>query len=206
VTAAIPLSTRTLTRLADLIRQRRRDLRCRWRRLDAAGQALLVLAHLRNGDTFTRLAAGFGVGTSTAWRYVREGLKAASAYGRRADRPVSSGLVATPERAPSRLLAPAGFEDPQPAPRVCLATIWQPLRWSVRSSPRCPCGATDRVRLCAHQRFGEHLDHLAQQIRARRGQLLTLARFASVRGYALLRRPTQPGSGVKIGKDMSSRH
>jgi hypothetical protein len=46
-------------------------VRCR-RRLDAAGQALLVLAHLRNGDTFTRLATGFGVGTSTAWRYVRE--------------------------------------------------------------------------------------------------------------------------------------
>ncbi len=31
-----------------------------------------MLAHLRNGDTYTRLAAGFGVGTSTAWRYVRE--------------------------------------------------------------------------------------------------------------------------------------
>jgi hypothetical protein len=33
---------------------------------------LLALAHLRNGDTYTRLAAGFGVGTTTAWRYVRE--------------------------------------------------------------------------------------------------------------------------------------
>jgi hypothetical protein len=31
-----------------------------------------VLAYLRNGDAFTRLAAGFGIGTSTAWRYVRE--------------------------------------------------------------------------------------------------------------------------------------
>lgn len=70
--AAIPLSTRTLTRLADLIRIRRGQLRGRWRRLDAGTQALLVLAHLRNGDTYTRLAAGFGIGTTTAWRYVRE--------------------------------------------------------------------------------------------------------------------------------------
>jgi hypothetical protein len=31
-----------------------------------------VLAHLRKGDTFAELAAGFGVGTTTAWRYVEE--------------------------------------------------------------------------------------------------------------------------------------
>ncbi|MFJ6195038.1 transposase family protein [Micromonospora sp. NPDC092111] len=35
-------------------------------------QALLVLAHLRNGDTYTRLAAGFEVGLATVFRYVRE--------------------------------------------------------------------------------------------------------------------------------------
>jgi hypothetical protein len=70
--AAIPLSTRTLTRLADLLRQRRSQRRSRWRRLDVGAQALLVLAHLRNGDTYARLAAGFGVGITTAWRYVRE--------------------------------------------------------------------------------------------------------------------------------------
>lgn len=39
-----------------------------------AQQALPVLAHLRDGDTYTRLAAGFAVGTTTAWRYVREGV------------------------------------------------------------------------------------------------------------------------------------
>jgi len=44
----------------------------RWRRLDPGRQALLTLAHLRNGDTYTRLAAGFGIGVATAWRYVRE--------------------------------------------------------------------------------------------------------------------------------------
>ncbi len=70
--AAIPLSQRTLTELADLIRHRRNQRRCRWRCLAPGRQALLVLAHLRNGDTYTRLAAGFEVSVSTAWRYVRE--------------------------------------------------------------------------------------------------------------------------------------
>jgi hypothetical protein len=40
--------------------------------LDAGAQALLVLARLRNGDTYARLARGFGIGTTTAWWYVRE--------------------------------------------------------------------------------------------------------------------------------------
>ncbi|QYC38071.1 hypothetical protein Nocox_02190 [Nonomuraea coxensis DSM 45129] len=70
--AAIPLSNRTLIRLAELIHGRRSERRCRWRRLDPSRQALLVLAHLRNGDTYARLAADFHVGTSTAWRYARE--------------------------------------------------------------------------------------------------------------------------------------
>jgi hypothetical protein len=34
--------------------------------------ALLVLVHLRKGEIFAGLAAGFGVGTTTAWRYVQE--------------------------------------------------------------------------------------------------------------------------------------
>jgi hypothetical protein len=70
--AAIPLSTRTLNHLADLIRRHRDQRRSRWRRLDPGRQALLTLAHLRNGDTYTRLAHGFEIGVATAWRYVRE--------------------------------------------------------------------------------------------------------------------------------------
>jgi len=70
--AAIPLSTRTLNHLAGLIRQHRNQHRSRWRRLDPGRQALLALAHLRNGDTYTRLAWGFEISISTAWRYVRE--------------------------------------------------------------------------------------------------------------------------------------
>ena len=70
--ATIPLSTRSLTHLADLLRGHRIRRGTRYRRLDVAGQALLVLAHLRNGDTPARLAVGFGIGTTTAWRYIRE--------------------------------------------------------------------------------------------------------------------------------------
>jgi Helix-turn-helix of DDE superfamily endonuclease len=43
-----------------------------WRKLTPGRQALLVLAHLRKGETFADLAAGFGAGTATAWRYVQE--------------------------------------------------------------------------------------------------------------------------------------
>ncbi len=35
-------------------------------------QALLVLAHLRCGDTYARLAAGFRIGIATAYRCIRE--------------------------------------------------------------------------------------------------------------------------------------
>ncbi len=51
----------------------------RWRRLAVGQQALLVLAHLRKGETFAEVAAGFGVGTSTAWRYVNETVAALAA-------------------------------------------------------------------------------------------------------------------------------
>ena len=37
-------------------------------------QALLALAHLRNGYPHTRLAAGFEIGVATAWRYVQEAI------------------------------------------------------------------------------------------------------------------------------------
>jgi len=79
--AAIPLSTRSLNHLATLIRRHRTQRRSRWRRLNPGQQALLALAHLRNGDTLTRLASGFAIGVTTAWRYVKEaiGLLAATA-------------------------------------------------------------------------------------------------------------------------------
>jgi hypothetical protein len=72
--ATIPLSTRALNHLADRIRGHRKQRRSRWRRLEPGRQALLALAHLRNGDTFTRLAAGFQIGVATAWHYVQEAI------------------------------------------------------------------------------------------------------------------------------------
>lgn len=60
--------------LADLVRQHRSQHRSRWRRLAPSRQALLALAHLRNGDTYIRLAAGFEIGVAAAWRYVQEAI------------------------------------------------------------------------------------------------------------------------------------
>jgi hypothetical protein len=45
-------------------------------------QALLVLAHLRKAETFASLAAGFGIGTATAWRYVTETVTLLAAHAR----------------------------------------------------------------------------------------------------------------------------
>ena len=70
--AALPLSRKTLTFVAGLIRRHRIGIGSLWRKLNPGQQALLVLAHLRKGETFAELAAGFGVGTTTAWRYVSE--------------------------------------------------------------------------------------------------------------------------------------
>jgi hypothetical protein len=70
--AALPLSRQTLDYTARIIRRHRRQIGSPWRKLSAGRQALLVLAYLRKGETFAELAAGFGVGTATAWRYVTE--------------------------------------------------------------------------------------------------------------------------------------
>ncbi len=70
--AALPLSSRTLTYVSGIIRRHRKSIGSRWRRLNPGKQALLVLAYLRKGEAFAELAAGFAVGTTTAWRYVEE--------------------------------------------------------------------------------------------------------------------------------------
>ena len=70
--AALPLSSQTLDYTAGVIRRHRRQIGSPWRKLTSCWQALLVLAYLRKGETFAEVAAGFGVGTATAWRYVSE--------------------------------------------------------------------------------------------------------------------------------------
>jgi hypothetical protein len=70
--AALPLSCQTLDYTAGIIRRHRNRIGSCWRKLNPGRQALLVLAYLRKGETFGELAAGFGIGTATAWRYVTE--------------------------------------------------------------------------------------------------------------------------------------
>ena len=70
--AALPLSSRTLTFVAGIIRRHRASIGSSWRKLNPGKQALLVLVYLRKGETFDEIAAGFEVGTATAWRYVNE--------------------------------------------------------------------------------------------------------------------------------------
>lgn len=68
----LDVSSRSLSFLAARLREHRHRINSRWRRLPVGRQVLLVLAHLRNGTTYAQLAAGFGVGTSTVYRYISE--------------------------------------------------------------------------------------------------------------------------------------
>ena len=70
--AALPLSSRTLNYAAGIIRRHLKAIGSRWRKLNPGQEALLVLAYLRKGETFAHLAAGSGIGRTTAWRYVNE--------------------------------------------------------------------------------------------------------------------------------------
>lgn len=63
-----------------LIHARRQELNSPWRHLGCCKQALPALAHLRKNERFPQLAAGFGVSTATAWRYVDETLKVLAAW------------------------------------------------------------------------------------------------------------------------------
>jgi hypothetical protein len=70
--AALPLSHQTLTFVSGLIRAHRKQLGSVWRKLDPGQQALLVLVHLRKGEPFADVGAGFAVSATTCWRYVNE--------------------------------------------------------------------------------------------------------------------------------------
>lgn len=72
--STIDLSSHKLRHLARQLRVRRREIGTRWRRLPVGRHALLALAHLRCGDTYAQLAAGFGIGIATAYRHIREAI------------------------------------------------------------------------------------------------------------------------------------
>lgn len=69
------MSRQTPSYVAGVIRRHRAAIGLCWRKLNHGQQALLVLVHLRKGETLAALAAGFGVRTATAWRYVTEAVR-----------------------------------------------------------------------------------------------------------------------------------
>jgi hypothetical protein len=77
--AAVDLSRSTLNYLAAVIRRHRKAIGSAWRLLNPGQQALLALVHLRKGETFAQIGAGFKVSKSTAWRYVQEAVALLSA-------------------------------------------------------------------------------------------------------------------------------
>ncbi|MFL9683473.1 transposase family protein [Streptomyces sp. KL110A] len=77
--SSIDLSSRALRYLAGQLTSRRQEIGTRWRRLTPGRQALLALAHLRCGDTYAQLAAGFGIGVATVYRYIREAVEVLAA-------------------------------------------------------------------------------------------------------------------------------
>lgn len=70
--SGLDVSSSALRFLSAKLRRRRQERGTRWRRLSPGQQALLTLAHLRNGHPYAQLAAGFGIGTTTAYRYIAE--------------------------------------------------------------------------------------------------------------------------------------
>ncbi len=60
--SAMTVSTKALTFVSEALRAYRRTLGTRWRRLSAGEQGLMVLAHLRKGETYRDLAVVSGSG------------------------------------------------------------------------------------------------------------------------------------------------
>ncbi|MER7599754.1 transposase family protein [Streptomyces hydrogenans] len=63
-----------------LIYAQRCERGSRWRKLGCFRQALLALVHPRKNEPLPSLAAGFGVSTAAAWRYVSETLDVLAAW------------------------------------------------------------------------------------------------------------------------------
>lgn len=77
--SSIVLSSRTLRYMSRQLTARQREIGTRWRRPPSGRQALPALAHLRCGDTYAQLAAGFGIGIATVFRSIREAVEVPAA-------------------------------------------------------------------------------------------------------------------------------
>jgi hypothetical protein len=65
----LPLSPETLSYVSGIIRRHRKSTGSQRRALNPGQQALPVLVYLRENETYAEVAAGFGAGAATAWRY-----------------------------------------------------------------------------------------------------------------------------------------
>lgn len=92
--AALSLSRPTLVYVSGVIRRHRAAIGSAWRKLTCGDQALLVLVYLRKGETFAEVAAGFGVSTATAWRYVTETVRLLAARAPKLDTALRSAKKA----------------------------------------------------------------------------------------------------------------
>jgi hypothetical protein len=124
--AAVDLSRSTWNYVSGIIRRHRKTIGSRWRLLNPSQQALLGLVYVRKGETLAEFAAGFGVSTTTAWRYVRGrgpavGPVAQPGVGRRRDR--NMRRVGRRKRVACRPPAPrAVYPYGPPAPLIAPAS------------------------------------------------------------------------------------
>ena len=77
--AGLSVSNHALITLTDALRHRRSTIGSRWRRLSVGEQAMLALAHLRKGETYAELSDGYGIGTTTVFRYIHEAIQVLAA-------------------------------------------------------------------------------------------------------------------------------
>jgi hypothetical protein len=84
--SALPLSRTTLDLVTGLIRQHRRSIGSRWRKVTSGRQAILALAWLRHDQRLTDLAAAHEVSPSTIRRWALEVLPLLAARAPRLDR------------------------------------------------------------------------------------------------------------------------
>ncbi|MBB5159370.1 transposase family protein [Saccharopolyspora phatthalungensis] len=82
----LPVSTRTLQVVSDLISARRKKIGSRWRKAPPGKQAIIALAVLRHDQRLLDLAGGNGVSASTIRRWVLEVIDLLAARAPRLDR------------------------------------------------------------------------------------------------------------------------
>src|SRR5512144_3003275 len=114
--AVLDLSPSTRDLLARVIRNRRKAIGSRWRKAAPGRQALLVLVHLRKRASYAELAAGFGLGVATVYRYVTEAVDLLAGLAGCPDR----DTVARPARGPRHSRRHADRDRPHPRPRQLL--------------------------------------------------------------------------------------